>query len=512
VSRPATLTWFAGHEMRLVWRDWITFRTSGKRSREKAVMAVAVIFVALIHVLAEFMIAPMAAAGMTPDKATLVTITGAAFLSWTLMLSQAIESVTRAFYARADLDLILSSPASARRLFAVRMVAVAIATTVLTTLLAAPFINILAFHDGARWLAGYGVLCAMGALSTAVAIVISVALFRGLGPRRTRLVSQVVSAVVAAAFVIGVQAAAIVSTGSISRLSLFRSENFVALTPEIASPIWWPARAAMGDPACRGAVLAVRLGLLALVIARFSASFAAHVGAAAGETYQGNARRRRFTGFRPASTKRVLRRKEWMLVRRDPWLMSQTLMQIFYLLPPALILWLSFGDNLDSLLIVVPILVMAAGQLAGGLSWLVVSGEDAPDLVASAPIPARAIISAKIEFVLGGVMIVVAPLLVALALAAPAFAAIAAFGIAVSAASGTMIQFWFRGLARRHGMRRRQIPSRLATLAEALSAILWAGTAALVAAGSWLATVTAMFALLALAGIWMIRPRQDNAA
>ena len=104
MSRPATLTWFAGHEMRLVWRDWITFRTSGKRSREKAVMAVAVIFVALIHVLAELMIAPMAAAGMTPDKATLVTITGAAFLSWTLMLSQAIESVTRAFYARADLD------------------------------------------------------------------------------------------------------------------------------------------------------------------------------------------------------------------------------------------------------------------------------------------------------------------------------------------------------------------------------------------------------------------------
>jgi ABC-2 type transport system permease protein len=201
-----------------------------------------------------------------------------------------------------------------------------------------------------------------------------------------------------------------------------------------------------------------------------------------------------------------------MLVRRDPWLMSQTLMQILYLLPPALILWLSFGDNLSSLLIVVPILVMASGQLAGGLSWLVVSGEDAPDLVASAPIPARAIILAKIEFVLGGVAVVVAPLLVALALAAPAFAAVAALGIAISASSGTLIQFWFRDPSRRHGMRRRQMPSRLATVAEALSAILWAGTAALVAAGSWFATVTAIVALLALAGIWMIRPRQENVA
>jgi ABC-2 type transport system permease protein len=33
--------------------------------------------------------------------------------------------VTRAFYARADLDLILSSPVAARRLFAVRTGAIA---------------------------------------------------------------------------------------------------------------------------------------------------------------------------------------------------------------------------------------------------------------------------------------------------------------------------------------------------------------------------------------------------
>jgi hypothetical protein len=40
----------------------------------------------------------------------LVVVSGSALLSWSLMLSQALDSVTRAFYARADLDLILSSP------------------------------------------------------------------------------------------------------------------------------------------------------------------------------------------------------------------------------------------------------------------------------------------------------------------------------------------------------------------------------------------------------------------
>ena len=48
------------------------------------------------------------------DKPTLIVITGdASLLAWALMLSQAMESVTRAFYARADLDLILSSPVAA---------------------------------------------------------------------------------------------------------------------------------------------------------------------------------------------------------------------------------------------------------------------------------------------------------------------------------------------------------------------------------------------------------------
>jgi ABC-2 type transport system permease protein len=511
VSRPATLTWFAGHELRLVWRDWIGFRTAGKRSREKVVIAVAVIFVAVIHGLAQLMIAPLAAAGIAPDKVTLTTITGIAFLSWTLMLSQAIESVTRAFYARADLDLILSSPAESRRLFAVRMMAVAMATTVLTTLLAAPFLNLLAIHDGARWLAGYGVLAAMGALSAAAAIVIAVALFRTIGPRRTRVVAQVVAAVVGAAFVIGVQAVAILSTGTISRLALFRSDGVLALAPGIESPLWWPARAVMGDPACLTVVVAVCFGLLALVIRRFAGGFAVHAVATAGEAH-GADRRARSARFRPTSPRRALRRKEALLVRRDPWLLSQTLMQIFYLVPPGLILWLGFGESLDSLLIVVPILVMAAGQLAGGLSWLVVSGEDAPDLVASAPIPARAIVGAKIAFVLRSVALVVAPLVLALAIAAPAYAAIATIGIAVAAGSGTLIQFWFRSLARPNAMRKRHNPPRLATLAEALSAILWAGAAALAAAGSWLAAVVAVIALMALAGAWMIRPRQENAA
>ena len=37
--------------------------------------------------------------------------------------------------------------------------------------------------------------------------------------------------------------------------------------------------------------------------------------------------------------RRALRHKEWVLLKRDPWLISQTLMQILYLLPPAMMLY-----------------------------------------------------------------------------------------------------------------------------------------------------------------------------
>jgi ABC-2 type transport system permease protein len=510
MSRPASLTWFARHELSLVWRDWVSLMTAGKRKREPLVAAAIIVFAGFAHLMAYFLVVPLVGAGIDPDKSTLAIVTGSAFLSWSLMLSQAMESVTRAFYTRADLDLILSSPASTRRVFAIRIGAISLSTVLLAMLLAGPFINAMAVFDGPRWLAAYGVLIAMGAVSAAFAVTVTVAMFRSLGPKRTRLISQIVAAVVGAAFVIGVQAAAILSYGTFSRISILRSDFYLSLAPEASSLLWAPARAAMGEVTALVPVLGGGLGLLALAVLLFAPRFGEHVVAAAGVDFSPKQARRRRDGFRQASTKRALRHKEWILLRRDPWLVSQSLMQVLYLLPPGLLLWRNFGDNIGTLVIMVPVLVMAAGQLAGGLAWLAVSGEDAPDLVASAPLPARAVVWAKIEAVQIVIAVVIAPLVIGLALAAPFFALAAALGVAVSAASATTIQIWFRAQAKRSNFRRRQTSSRVATLAEALSSVLWAGTAGLAAVGSWAAAFVAAIALAMLAVIWMIRPRQGD--
>ena len=193
----------------------------------------------------------------------------------------------------------------------------------------------------------------------------------------------------------------------------------------------------------------------------FSARFGDHAIAAAGVAGTRVRQQPRSSAFRRASPERALRRKEWTLLRRDPWLVSQTLMQMLYLLPPALLLWRSFGDGTGALVLLVPVLVMAAGQLAGGLAWLAISGEDAPDLVATAPVPARWIVRAKIEAVIGAIAMVFAPFVVALAFAlAAACAGDRRSAFSSRPSSATAIQLWFRTQAKRSHFRRRQTSSR----------------------------------------------------
>ena len=506
MSDTATLTWFAGHEFRLAWRDWLSMMTAGKRGRERLVAVVLVVFVALMHLFAWSMVRRVADVGTHPDKAALVGITGSLLLSFSLMLSQAMESVTRAFYARSDLELILSSPVETARVFAVRIGALAVSTALLGLVLAAPVINVLAVVGGPYWLAAYGVVAAMGLIASSLAVAVTVALFRSIGPKRTRLVAQIVAAVIGAAFVIGLQVAAILSYGTISRFSVLESAGVVSHAPALTSWFWEPARAVLGDAGALAIVGGVGLVSVALVIAAFAGSFGDHVVAASSVAFDPR-RQRAGAVFRGGSALGALRRKEWMLLRRDPWLVSQTLMQLLYLLPPALLLWKSFSDGHGALLLLVPVLVMASGQLAGGLAWLAISGEDAPDLVATAPVPRRAVIRAKVEAVMAVIACVFAIFLLPLAWAAPYLALVAGAGVLIAAGSATAIQLWFRTQAKRSHFRRRQTSSRMATFAEAFSSITWAGTAALAAAGTWLALVLALIALVLLAGTRAIAPR-----
>jgi ABC-2 type transport system permease protein len=420
--QPGTALWFARHETRLAWRDWIAMMTAGRRDRLWKVAIGFAVFVILMHAVAYSVVGRFA--GATADKPMLVAITASLLLSWLLMASQAMESMTRAFYARADLDLILASPVAVHRLFAVRIATVALSVALMALPLAAPFIDMLVVRDGWRWLGVYGVIAAMGAAAAAFAVVLTAALFHACGPKRTRLVAQVVAAAVGAVFVIGVQVTAILSYGTPSRGDLLQSPAVLALAALLLA----------------GAVLLA--GAIAIVAPRFADYTMAAAGA---------------------------------------------------------------GGAFNLL---VPVLVMAAGQLAGGLAWLTISGEDAPDLVATAPIAARSILRAKVEAVLGIIALVFAPLVVVLAAASLWHALVTGIAIVITAAAATAIQHWFRSQAKRSQFRRRQVSSRIATFAEAFSSIGWAGAAAVAAVSLPLTVIPALLALAVLGGARALSPRR----
>jgi ABC-2 type transport system permease protein len=429
-------------------------------------------------------------------------------LAWALMLSQAVESVTRVFYARADLDLIMSSPVKLTNIFSVRIAAVALQVTAMALLLSTPFVDVLVIGGGPRWFAVFGVVIASGLSAAAVAIGITVLLFRLIGPSRTRLVAQILAAIIGAGFVIALQVAAILSYGTLSRFAVLTSDAAAAFTPDINSIVWWPARAAFGDGEALLLLVAGGLVLLGVAMAIFSPRFAdTVVSISANATAASRAPRGK--AFRGGSRQHALRWKEFLLLRRDPWLVSQSLMQLLYLLPPALMLWRSFSDRSAAIVLVTPVIVMAAGQLAGGLAWLTISGEDAADLVATAPMPASAVTRAKIEVVLIAIGVIFAPLVIALAFASALQAAVTALGVIIATVSAAAIQLWFRVQAKRSQFRRRQTSSRVATFAEAFCSIGWAATSALAFAIPIAALISGAITAAILAATWKISPQRE---
>jgi ABC-2 type transport system permease protein len=508
--KPGSALWFARHEIMLSWRDFLGMMTAGRLGRERRVVAFLACAALVLHLIAFAIIGPVLESEAGGLGERLIFITAMLVLPFSLMASQAMESVTRAFYARSDLDLILASPASARKLFAVRIGAIALSTTLLSMMLAAPAINVLAMLDGVGWLAAYPVMLSLGTVATVLALSITVLMFRTIGARRTRSIAQIVAALVGAMFVIGIQVAAIASMGTMSRFSFLTSDLVRNHVPDASSMLWLPARATMGDPAALALVTGLAAAAFALAAWGLSGGFGEKVLAATGVSQSRQAHRSARRAFRNHSIGSALRYKEWKLLARDQWLISQTLMQVFYLVPPAFMLWQGFGDGGGIPVVVVPVLVMAAGQLSGGLAWLAISGEDAPQLVATAPVSEGAVVRAKIEAVLGVIGMVVSPIVLLLAFLDPWLALVCLSGVSASAVSAVVIQLWFRSQARRSNFRRRQTSSKLATFAEAFSSIFWAGAAGLAAAASWWALALIVGALAVLYGARMFRPQASR--
>ena len=72
MSRPGTLVWFAHHEARLAWRDWLAMMTAGRRRRVRTVAIALIVFVTFMHFVAYSMVGRFADAVQMAGNAALL--------------------------------------------------------------------------------------------------------------------------------------------------------------------------------------------------------------------------------------------------------------------------------------------------------------------------------------------------------------------------------------------------------------------------------------------------------
>ncbi len=132
------------------------------------------------------------------------------------------------------------------------------------------------------------------------------------------------------------------------------------------------------------------------------------------------------------------------------------------------------SEALPTALALAPTIVVIAAQVSASLAWLMVSGEDAPELMASAPVQTSEVDRAKLTAVALPVFVIVALPLAGLALVSWRTALLTTMFATAGAASTALLNFWHPMPGNRRGMLRRHSQSKLIALVEHALAILWA--------------------------------------
>ncbi len=488
IGPPGSTLWLLSHEMRLAWRGFF-----GGKQRVRRVVALAIaggLFLVLALPLA------WAIRGFEPpvNTVTILIADVAAVMIFSLMLSQTLAGAADALYARGDLDLLFSSPLDPRKTLTVRFAALAATAFSAFALLALPFLVPLAIFGHWRWLALFPMLAALALIASAVGLALAVALFALIGPKRTRAVAQILAAVIGAGFFLVSQSRTLFGARS---TTIFLQVMAAAGDPRLKLPPLadWPLRAALGQPVPLLSMLALGAGLFLVVTAwlsrRFAADAAAAQGTDAGRRRAAGAGLGAFAGGAFAATFM----KEVRILRRDIALMAQVLLRTLYLLPAAFLVIRNAGEHAS---LALPggaaVIAFLSGQVASTLTWLTLSAEEAPELIACAPAAPAAVRNAKLAAGLAPLIAILVLPLAALTWLAPAAGLAAVLGAAAAAIAAGMINAWYPTPGKRSEFRRRRTGSLLTGLALLFVSLLIGAATALVAIGSPFALIPAALA------------------
>jgi ABC-2 type transport system permease protein len=472
-ARPGTAFWLLRHELRLSWRSALASGANRGFGRSRwRVIAGGLLVWLLMHV-GVFLVLRASGAAMAAPPRQMVLAAGAILLATFLfMLSSALKSSVEVLFDRGDMDLLLSSPLPSRSIFSVKLAGIVFWVTMLYLFFLAPFAHAGLVLGQFRWLAVYPVLLGLGAIAVSLAMLLTLALVRLLGARRTRVVAQVIGAVAGALLFLLSQAGNFMSygDGTAAPSAVARMMNASGAI-DLHSPLWLPARAALGEP------LAVALlgmaGLLAACLTvGFTHRFFVHGLQQAADTGRVSTRPGTIRYRFDRSLFETIVAKEWRLIRRDPHLISQVLLQLLYLLP---LCFLVFTKNATQLAATGAGLAMLCGSLSAALAWIILLAEDAPDLLQTSPANAATLRFAKLAAAVAPVLALATAPVVWLALQIPVAGALASLTVLGATVSAALITLWTGRPTTRSGFQARGKRNIATSLLEVCSLLAWAG-------------------------------------
>jgi ABC-2 type transport system permease protein len=398
--RPGSVGWLTHHEFRLYWRE-MSKRVSGYAS--------IIFLVVVLHLIAILVALGIRHTPALPHRGLAMGLTISGGFVLLMMISRGLITAVQALYARGDMDLMLSSPLAPRSIMTVRASFIAASVTMEFALLFWPFANVFVLFGMFAWLKAYILLPALGLLAASISLVLALLLFHLFGARRTRVIAQVMSALIAVGFMLLFQLPSIMAR-SAGRASAFGARGLATHAPPLDSALFTPALAVLDGVVPTLAFATICMAIFALTTQQLAGSFIrasiASASISTGKRARKPASALRFHG----STRWVVMRKELRLIARDPWLLTQLFQQSLFLFPLGVVLWRPGSGGLP---IVWGAVILLAGFTSSALAWITVAAEDVPELVAAAPIAAGDIVRIKLQAALLPVVpLVLLPLLV----------------------------------------------------------------------------------------------------
>jgi ABC-2 type transport system permease protein len=494
--RPAGWPWLVRHEIRLAWRS-MGFKRS---SVTPYIFGLAWV---TMHCIAVVTVWGLDKAGEMGHRVPPHIIPWVGILFWvmfTIVLSQTLAHAVEAFFSRGDTDLLLASPIDSRVVLAVRAVGIALSGMLLPILLVLPFA-----HAGlivGKWslLAIYPAIVGLCLTAAAAGVVISMGLVHAVGARRAKTWVQVMGAVIGAFFFLLTQIQNVLGRGTRERLAAWftahRADGGFFANDSL---LWWPARGFMGEWLLAMGFLLASAVVFALVVRATHRRYVegTQEGASAPRSARPSVaavaeRGRGVLGrvFSPLAATTLM--KEWRLITRDPQLISQTLLQLLYLIP---MFFLALRGNTESAAFLVGGIVVLIAMLVGNLAWITVAAEDAPDLLGASPVSAFRLRTYKaLAAVLPALMLVV-PVVVYWLVVNPAAALVLAVFASAAAFSTAGTYVFMPRVANRRDIAKRGNNNPFLSILELVSAAGWAAMAAGFLYRWWLIPVGLPFAL-----------------